>query len=271
MITNEEYYLTDSNHRFILFNMLNSVNLKDREVIVFSKKRMTRGLFAYHTSNLEYLISKWKPAAMFHSVAISDGRQFEHRTVLDTIKNAAESRKSFFEAFNENLRGYDWIIDIDARRWDDAYTDARKIYDFFNEVQFPFSVNFSGGKGFHFRISWDAIRDEMHSKLLPNELNSYPDSSYVKRVPEELKHLTETLVRRLKLKFVDTGVYQQQRIFRVPYSVHQNGEFVCLPLCDEQFEDFNVSMCTKEATLSLRLKDRRLLTRDGVFSLKVLK
>ena len=271
-ISNDDYYFGHEYSRFIRFNMLQSTELKNREISMFFKKRFIRGMYAYDTGTLEYLLKKWdqRNTALFHSVAIGDGRKFEHRKILDFIKNAKESRDRYFEIFNSTICGYDYIIDIDAPNLLLAYRDAKKVYDYFISANIPFGINFSGGKGFHIRIPWAKIENTLTEYIQTRKSNASKDtntnleSDDIKKLPDLFKQVTEKLISSLKLKYVDTTIYQLLRVIRVPYSVHQNNRYVCLPLTNEQFENFDTLMCRKEDVLSIfPLKNRGMMYRNG--------
>lgn len=165
----------------------------------------------------------------------------EHRVRLDR----------WLQEYDNAFVGEDFVIDLDSEDggWQEAYPEAKKIRDYFKDLHIPFSINFSGKKGFHIRVFWgDINRDkliEIPRLVTPLGLQrTYVDA--MKRMRDDLK-----------LKCLDTSVAQRRQPLRVPYSIHNSG-YVCLPLEEKEFEEFIPVMALPKNVIRLNLYDKEL-------------
>ena len=274
-LDNYEYYLRHSNSGLIKYNMLDSIGLKNHEFTILRKGKMMRGFNIYKTEAFDYVFKVFglENIGLYHSICYLDNTKMPKRTFGDffTRSKDAEKRKNkYFKNYKKNVYGYDFIIDIDAPDIDSAYADAIVLFDFFKNYNFPFAVEFSGSKGFHYRIHWCDIKDEVAAKLVKTKRKVLLNKDIVNKVPILLQNLTLWMKKELKLEYLDTSIQQYNRVMRIPYSVHQNNEYVCFPLTDRQFDKFNLEMCRKENVINtFPLKNRSLQYRPGKFSLKL--
>lgn len=179
-----------------------------------------------------------------------------------------EKRKEQKKAFTGNISkgdgtyldlmaGYDYAIDIDAKDLKKAWKDAKPIKDIFDQYKIPYSLKFSGSKGFHFVIDYKWIT----LNFKPTELG------------EKFATITNNLIIDLKLKYVDDTIYDHRRVLKLPYSLcnKEGKEYVCLPLTDEQFEGFKVENMELQNVANLRLFKRGIIERDFGLDEKQLK
>ncbi len=167
-----------------------------------------------------------------------------------------EEKKEQVALFNANfidyVKGYDLFIDLDNENPKLVYASTKRLKQIFDKYQLPYSLIFSGAKGFHINIEY---------KDLPEKLQQmkYKDLSILfKLFAYELK-ISE------KIKDIDTSIYDLRRIRKTPYSIVYPFYYIALPLSNEQFDNFSFDMVflpnlIDEAT---KFTHRGLLTRDG--------
>jgi len=130
---------------------------------------------------------------------------------------------------------------------------AEKIGKIYDDFGVPFSMIFSGKKGFHFRICWE------HLKEISNE-----DPFEAVTIS---KAMAEALANKVGFEFgsdIDS-IYDIRRVARVPYSVHPDTGLIALPLSCRGFEKFNASQFKPEFVLrEYRLKNRGLKIKPGI-------
>jgi len=185
-----------------------------------------------------------KPLNIYGSVAGFEGMpMFSYAP-----KIRKKQQEDFFNStFSVYWVSYDFFIDIDADSLKDAYEDAKKIKRIFDDLKLSYSLRFSGSRGFHFVIP-DAL---FYSKPL----------SLINKV-ELCKSIATNLKGIEDISGIDLGVYQPQRVLKVPYSLE--GLNVCLPLSDAQFNAFKIEdMFADKVLKDLMIKNRGLLQREG--------
>jgi hypothetical protein len=146
--------------------------------------------------------------------------------------------------YREHYAGYDWGIDIDNSDLSVAHADAGKVKDLLDKYEIPYTMKFSGSKGFHFRV--------MHKHL--------PQIGREQLVPM-LNELTTKMKLIDGIDSIDDSIIDDRRIFKVPYSYDRGN--ICLPLTDAQFTRFSPSMVKPMNVLSgIHIKNRGLLVRN---------
>lgn len=172
-------------------------------------------------------------------------------------KKRKEDKKRFNEEFNKCFVGYDFAIDIDSESINKAHRDTQKIKNLLDEYKLPYSLKFSGGRGFHFLIEDKWFNPKMKAK---NKVVLFGNMARV------IMH-TCGLKSHDKGGTFDDSIYDDRRIFKLAYSLQykNNKEYVCLPLSDEQFEGFKLEHMELMNVMNPRyckLYKRGLLTRD---------
>lgn len=167
-------------------------------------------------------------------------------------RRSAETSPWFMDGFNKEIECYDLFFDFDNSykdgegntingSWDDVRACVKELKDYLDEYEVPYSLIFSGNKGFQILISGRLLDID---KI--NMGNVYPH----KTIQEDAK-------QKLDLKFLDlsnNGV--NSRLCKIPYSLvlrsddkpddgmlasHPEERMnVALPLSDEQFNNFKV-------------------------------
>jgi hypothetical protein len=153
--------------------------------------------------------------------------------------------------YKQHFAGYDLFFDFDSKDPSDlkpAMQDAAKLKALLDHYQVPYILTFSGTKGVHIRILY---------KFLPQNLEL--------NIVQFCKLFAENLHRKLDLPCLDTGVFDDRRIFKAPYSY--DADNICLPLTDEQFENFDINaMSAKQVLNKINLFNRGDLMRHTNFS-----
>lgn len=149
------------------------------------------------------------------------------------------------EEKQEQITGFDFAFDFDApkpEQWKKAWIDCKKAVDFLIEQGSPISIIFSGTKGFHIRINDKYINlKDPDKKVIANH------------------KLAQYLKAKLKLKTIDTGIYDADRIIKLAYTIDGKSGLVVLPLTRHQFENFDINMCEPETVLqNVQIKNRGL-------------
>lgn len=131
-----------------------------------------------------------------------------------------------------------------------AHEEAQKITSFLNKHNTPYTVKFSGGRGFHIRILREDIEDYITS-------NSYADtaSQFKDFIIENTEASQQT---------IDTSIYGDRQIYRVPYTMHTKTNLVALPLTAQQFNNFQLKYVSPDYIRNnMSLRDRGLCKRTG--------
>jgi len=164
---------------------------------------------------------------------------------------------------NELRTGWDLVIDPDCPSFELSKIAVRQIIDFLENYRIKsYSVKFTGGKGFHIVLPFEAFPKKINNRPL-NEL--YPEApkaiiQYMKHEIEDglrvemlsrysLKEIAEMVGKRqeeligkdvfdpFKAVSIDEGLVSSRHLFRMPYSLHEKSHLVSLPVDDvERFE-----------------------------------
>lgn len=173
----------------------------------------------------------------------------------------------------DDLRiGWDLIIDIDTKLWEFSKYTAYLIYEAFKFHNVKnISVKFSGGKGWHLGVPFEAFPAEVHNM---DTKNLFPDSLKViaaflqeKIKPELSKHMLSksnideiakaAAIDRQKLvkegKFdpfgaieLDTVLISSRHLFRAPYSLHEKSGLASVVIDPKKIMDFQKEMAKPE-------------------------
>jgi hypothetical protein len=146
--------------------------------------------------------------------------------------------------------GCDFFVDFDSPNEKDiksAYDDALKLKIHLDHYQVPFVLTNSGTKGFHIRIPFEVLPQNLGLQLVTF-----------------CKILAENIHERLQLKTMDLGIFDDRRIFKAPYSYDSYSHNICLPLSDEQFLNFDINkMSAKQVLSNVKIFNRGVLMRNN--------
>lgn len=229
------------------------------------KWAMTRNWVGY---NEELLLAQLKrnhyetqPLRIYQSVAqiANEDGKLPWRNFNMSDKQAQKDHKEEFNRIYEvGLIGYDLFMDFDSEEPDmkDAYEDVKRLKEELDLRHIPYTLVFSGSKGFHLSIS-----DANMPKWLSSEK------------VEKTNDFRKTLTDIYNLETSDPSVKDVKRLRKLPYSIDGKSGKVVLPLNDWQFEHFFELDLSPEGVINSRnnlnthsqihLAGRGLLERTG--------
>ncbi|MFB6144602.1 MAG: DNA primase small subunit domain-containing protein [Candidatus Nanohaloarchaea archaeon] len=154
---------------------------------------------------------------------------------------------------HDNLRkGWDLVFDIDCDYSIELAKETAElvIEELENHGIDHVSVKFSGNRGFHIGVRWEAFPDRI-SGIETAALYPKLPRGIVNYIRENLEDEMKRLVSRHgygeELKESDEDPYQisdiendwgSRHLFRMPYSLHDGSWLVSMPLEKEELEDF---------------------------------
>lgn len=266
--TREQYY----QQPYVLYNLVSQLRYKylsSRKVKDDKKAVLTRYYLGYSLDLLKQSLQqlgvlKDKTTKLYFDLSYWKDEKGNTPMFDFSYKQRKKDKEKFNEEFEKCFVGYDFAIDIDAKSLKIAHRDTQKIKKLFDEYELPYSLKFSGGKGFHFLIEdkWFNSRMKAKNKVLL------------------CQRLAKIILTICKLKSVNDGgtfddtIYDDRRIFKLAYSLqYKNGKEYCvLPLSDSQFENFVLENMEMEYVVKTeRLFKRGLLTRTYGLTEKELK
>lgn len=170
------------------------------------------------------------------------------------------------EAMN-NIRSLDFGMDFDSEDWRESYKEAKLIKDDLDKYSVPYTIKWSGRKGFHIVIPYSALPDYL--KLVEDSDDSLYE--FTKALGETISNiyagkLTETYPQAPKNQYLatmDLSVFDPRRVWKCDYSYVCETGLIALPLSDEQFNNFDPSMCKPEEVLKNGIRNRGQLMRKG--------
>jgi DNA primase catalytic subunit len=234
-------------------------------ILEFSRERETAGVFRNGSfgPRPNVLVYPQDILAMVKSGVV------EFHTSLERWSNPMALKQ---ENYNELRTGWDLILDIDCKVFDHAKLTSMALSDALKRHGISgFSVKYTGGKGFHVGIPWEAIPKTINFKSV---VGLYPDLArqaglYLKdfiredlsrrilkkasaeRVSEETKVplgklLTDTGIDPFVFIDIDPVLISPRHLFRMPYSLNKKSFLVSLPIKPSQIEDFNKDIANPE-------------------------
>ena len=174
-----------------------------------------------------------------------------------------------------NLRkGWDLILDIDCQEFEYSKLAAELIIDAFKAHGIhSFSIKFSGNKGFHLGIPFEAFPEKIGSteteflfpeaaqrialylketikaplkeKVLAFENNDF--SSILKKIDLTEKEVNWEVQGVESFLVIDTVLISSRHLYRMPYSLHEKSGLVSLPFPPHKLKDFTREIATPES------------------------
>ena len=258
IVTNREEYYSQA---YVLFNLVDQ--LKYRYLSSIKKKDGKNVLSRYYLGysidllkqSLEKLgVLKDTTTKLYFDLSIWKNEEGNTPMITFNTKERKKDKDWFNKEYLKYFSGYDFGIDVDAEDINKAHKDAKKIKELFDKYKLPYSIKFSGGKGFHFLIEdkyFDGRIKAKNKVLLCQKL-----SKIIMNVCG-LKSITEGGT-------FDDSIYDDRRIFKLAYSLQNKDgkEYVCLPLDDFQFDNWKLEdMELGNVMRKTKLFKRGLLTR----------
>lgn len=169
------------------------------------------------------------PFNFFHSHAALD------RSSFPNVALVGPEHKEFGEYLLENqykhVKEFDLIFDLDSKdlAGNASYVETRKLRDLFRGMGLPYSLNFSGSKGFHVRIPGKLVNE------------AAPEiAAFIRGDRWNAKKLFSRMVEFAAANGIeaDQGAYsgEARSMIRVPWSVHWATGCVVKPLTDREFD-----------------------------------
>lgn len=263
ILTRKDYYST----KFVLYELCKQLKYRYLSIrrIINNKGSLARYYLGYSVELLTESLKRnnvlEEPTAKIY---------FDLATWFDDDKNTPmfsyerkqrkEDKINFTKKqdFKNLIKSYDFAIDLDCKTIKTAWREAKKIKELFDECKLPYSIKFSGSKGFHFVI------DDKYFELKIKPINR----------ADLYGKVVNNILKDEKLKTVDTSIYDPRRILKLAYSLNNNKgiEYVALPLSDQQFNNFNYNdMRLSEVMRKTRIFQRGLLERNHGINEKDLK
>ncbi len=137
---------------------------------------------------------------------------------------------------------FDVVIDQDPP---DAYENTKMIIAYLEKTS-PFHVVFSG-RGFHTWIMFDDLVECFNVKKQESYTSKEIVKIYKKIEDEIIKNTGITNIGHANKEF---------QLIRVPYSLNEKTNRICLPLDEKQFYDFKPEIADIENVLKLELRNR---------------
>lgn len=226
---------------------LAKTNQTDRQTF---KQHLDEGM------SLEDIADKY---GTFEEAVKNKKEELENNKLGKTVYFPANWKQHWYD-FIYDTPGYDLVFDIDGDHLLEnpeeaskkeiikaAQEEAAKIVEYFQKKNVPFYVKFSGGRGFHIGIPRERIEDYFDN-------NDY----------SQVAGLFAQFVTDKTGAEVDFSIYKDRQIYRVPYSMHQDSNLICMPLTNDQFWNFELKYASPDWIRSnVELRDRGLCTRSG--------
>lgn len=236
-----EVYEKWYNMKSVQFELIK--NLKNRELALLSKhepNKSTRMLKCHNTRHFDFIINSMLNISRNKTLFSFYRSLGLYENGIPNQSSTLKNRDNSFwkDHHHEQMIGFDFPLDIDAGDLSElpfAHESANKILTFFNYLNVPYYLKFSG-KGFHFTIPFSYFPKEY-------SFNPYDEE---KETIYRLMFKIGKYIHENYSEMVDFGIYDSRRIFKLPYSlaVYPSDEncYVCFPFKKiENFINFNIN------------------------------
>ena len=183
--------------------------------------------------------------------------------------------------------GWDLVLDIDCKIMEYSRISAALIIEFLRYCEVKdISIKFSGNKGFHIGIPFEAlpkqvgsnltkdlfpdaakkiafyikenIKEELGKRILEYEQGQFHNIKERVNLPDEdiIRYETNKLGDKIaklnvdKFLEIDTILISPRHLYRMPYSLHEKSGLVSLPLDPDKVLEFEKSMAEPEKILA---------------------
>ena len=181
---------------------------------------------------------------LYHSVSL-----FHPKVPVFSYNLKKRRKDDAYKEFNKNyknyVKAYNLFIDFDADwNWKKALEDVKQVKKIFDEYKIPYYVLNSSYKGFHIHIP---------AEYMPNK--------NILELIEDINEVIYNLKGVHNLETIDTSIIDLKRVCKIPYSFVSDGS-ICLPLSDEQLENYHPNLVKMENVLKyVKIKNRGILLR----------
>lgn len=252
-ITREQWYRNPE----VLYNII--VASKNRETVFLSKsdKFMTvRNVMANYMDLLKKNFDAFNFFTRSYNLYYSLATYKKIQLFNFNVQKRKEQRESWNQSAIDNTASFDFGLDFDSDSLDtidEAWQDAKKVKDFFDSYGVPYTVKFSGSKGFHITVPAHALPNLRITDDVDDEMSLF----------NYLKDLATMICLKFEAETIDLGIFDPRRIWKTDYSFVCESGLIALPLSDEQFNSFTLSMCDPLTVLKGGIRNRGDLMREG--------
>ncbi len=155
------------------------------------------------------------------------------------------------EKLDSMRKGWDLLIDIDSKYFEYSRIMALLIIEAFKFHNLKsFGVKYSGSKGFHIIVPWEAFPKKIQDKETQNMFPEWPRaiSKYLADLinPELINRISRLTTSKSYVKDIegakkvipDIILVSPRHLFRCPYSLHEKTGFASVVLNPEEVQDF---------------------------------
>ncbi len=161
------------------------------------------------------------------------------------------------EETNKLRKGWDLLIDIDSKYLDFSKITAQLIARAFEFHGIKnYGIKFSGSKGFHLIIPWQAFPEEFQNQETKNMFPEWPRmiclylNNFIRDSLEKEIGKTTSTIFSSTAKFIkdedaqkkvmpDLVLVAPRHLFRAPYSLHEKTALASIIVDKKTLEDFN--------------------------------
>jgi len=253
MITRNSWY----NNPEVLFNIVGAI--KERETVFLSKgadappiRNIMANYSGFLKSNLDAFRFFERDYNLYYSLARYKRMQvFSFNPVI-----RKEQRLAWNDTAIGNTSSFDFGLDFDSEGLHDvmtAWNDCKKVKDLFDSYGVPYSLKFSGSKGFHITVPHNNLPNLRITSKVDDDMSLF----------NWLKSVATMLELKLGLPTLDMGIFDPRRIWKADYSWVCETGLIALPLSDEQFNNFNLSIVEPLSVIRGGIRNRGNLCREG--------
>jgi len=252
-ITRDQWYRNPE----VLYNII--VASKNRETVFLSKqdKVMTvRNVMANYMDLLKKNFDAFNFFTRSYNLYYSLATYKKIQLFNFNITTRKGQREAWNQSAIDNTASFDFGLDFDSEGIEDimsAWKDCKKVKDFFDDYKVPYTVKFSGSKGFHITVPSHALPNLRITDDVDDEMSLF----------NYLKDLATMICLKFEAETLDLGIFDPRRIWKTDYSWVCETKLITLPLSDEQFEGFTLSLCEPLTVLRAGIRNRGNLMRQG--------
>jgi DNA primase len=229
-------------------------------------ERMAKALLPFFKDRKAFIRQQIRSQTIFRRY-VAKKSDIRIRSKEDVLKWVRWNAIAFFGTLEHDDGTIDFVVDVDRHELSLklAALAAQHLYQIFQSYGLKPAVNFSGGGGFHFWLNFKPLQDRersyvfhFHRKtvdLLQRKLEERIQSSklskeFYREVPKGLAITTSVTKEKAGKQIVlDRATNRINGCIRAPYSLHDNGKYVCLPLSEEELMHFETKLVNREAAV----------------------
>lgn len=170
-------------------------------------------------------------------------------------RRMTQEYKKFDENYIDSVIGYDFLLDLDGKHGENYYEESKIIKKILEAFKVPYYILTSSFQGLHIIIPFEYLPE--------------------KSIKELISDISDKIIPNIKmvydLKSLDIDIMDLKKLRKVPYSPVIDGS-ICLPLTDEQYNNFNPELIKIENALKdIKIMNRGLCLREYGLSKEQLK